>query len=235
MKMKKKMKKNANVFVFGIFTVAFVIVSVFTACPNTNYPPNIPPSNPPVPFTSITDFQTWLSQQPNNTAANAYTVKLNVNSLGGSVTTVGSVGNILSAYDNVTTKTSARHVILDLSGSTITSIDNQAFQSCYGLSGVIIPSTVTSIEGSAFNRCYSLTSVTIPGGVISLGDWAFGNNDKLTRVIFQGTIPAADFSSMGSFLGDLRAKFYAANTSNGTPGTYTTTAPVSGSSVWAKL
>jgi len=32
----------------------------------------------------------------------------------------------------------------------------------------------------------------------------------------------------------LRAKFYASNTTNGTPGTYTTTAPVGISSVWAK-
>jgi hypothetical protein len=32
----------------------------------------------------------------------------------------------------------------------------------------------------------------------------------------------------------LRDKFYATNSTNGTPGTYTTTAPVSASSVWTK-
>jgi hypothetical protein len=32
----------------------------------------------------------------------------------------------------------------------------------------------------------------------------------------------------------LRAKFYASNSTNGTPGIYTTTAPVSSSSVWTK-
>jgi hypothetical protein len=35
-------------------------------------------------------------------------------------------------------------------------------------------------------------------------------------------------------LGDLRTKFYATNSTNGTPGTYTTTAPVNSSSVWTK-
>jgi len=35
-------------------------------------------------------------------------------------------------------------------------------------------------------------------------------------------------------MGDLRDKFYATNPTNGTPGTYTTTAPVGESSVWTK-
>jgi len=35
-------------------------------------------------------------------------------------------------------------------------------------------------------------------------------------------------------MGDLRDKFYAANPANGTPGTYTTTAPVDDESVWTK-
>jgi hypothetical protein len=236
----KNMKKR-NVFVRGIF--AALIALVCTACNQptgnttgntTGNSPGNTPGNTSVVFTSITDFGTWLASKSDNTAAAAYTVKLNVNSLGGSVSTEGSVGKILSTYDDVTTKTSTRYVILDFSGSTITSIDNQAFQSCYGLTGVIIPSTVTSIEGSAFNRCYSLTSVTLPSSVTSLGDWAFGNNTNLTSVTFQGMIPTADFHNVGVFLGDLRDKFYATNSTNGTPGTYKTTAPVSASSVWTK-
>ena len=117
--------------------------------------------------------------------------------------------------------------------NTVTSIGGSAFQSCAGLTSINIPSSVTSIESSAFNRCTGLTSVTIPGSVKSIGDWGFGNNTNLTSVTFEGTIPVADFGSMGSFFGDLRDKFYATNSTNGTPGTYTTTSPVSASSVWA--
>jgi len=36
------------------------------------------------------------------------------------------------------------------------------------------------------------------------------------------------------FPGDLRDKFYATDADNGTPGTYTTTAPVGDDSVWTK-
>ena len=192
-------------------------------------------------FTDITDLETYLSGLPANTAAAAYIVKLNVNDMGGDVRTAGSVGYILSSYNTplppppaLPARTSTKYVNLDLSGSTITYIEVQAFQSCYGLTGVIIPNSVTEIRGSAFNRCYSLTNVTIPSSVTILGDWAFGNNTNLTSVTFQGTIPAADFNSMGSFFGDLRDKFYATDANNGTPGTYTTTAPVSADSVWTK-
>ena len=255
------MKKN--VFVYGIFTALFIIALAFTACPqpaddssggssgnssdnSSGNSSNNPSSgntsaNPPVTITGIANLGTYLSAQPGNTAAAAYTVKLNVDDLGGDVRTAGSVGYIMSSYNpplppppTLPARTSTKYVNLDLSGSTITCIDGEAFQSCYGLTGVIIPNTVTEIKGSAFNRCYSLSSVIIPGSVAILGDWAFGNNENLSSVTFQGTIPAADFGTTGVFLGDLRDKFYAANAANGTPGTYTTTTPVSASSVWAK-
>jgi len=192
-------------------------------------------------FTDIADLETYLSGLSDNTAAAAYTVKLNVNDIGGDVRTAGSVGYILSSYNTpppppptLPARTSTKYVNLDLSGSTLTYIEVQAFQSCYGLAGVIIPNSVTEIRGSAFNRCTGFTSVTIPSSVTILGDWAFGNNTNLISVTFQGTIPAADFGTMGVFFGDLRDKFYATNATNGTPGTYTTTAPVSADSVWTK-
>jgi hypothetical protein len=247
-------------------------------------------------FTDITDLETYLSGLSDNTAAAAYTVKLNVNNLGGDVNTSGSVGNTLSGNN-------AKYVSLDLSGSAITGIEDNAFlsctnlisvnipntvisigesafngctgltdvtipsgvtsigssafnrctsltsvnipnsvtsigiaafQSCAGLTSITIPSSVTDIKGSVFNRCTSLTSVIIPSSVKSIGDWAFGNNTNLASVTFQGTIPEADFNSMGSFFGDLRDKFYASNSTNGTTGTYTTTAPVTAGSVWTK-
>jgi len=118
--------------------------------------------------------------------------------------------------------------------NTVTSIGGSAFQSCAGLTSINIPNSVTSIEDSVFNRCTGLTSVTIPSSVTSIGNWAFGNNTNLVSVTFQGTIPAADFGTMGVFFGDLRDKFYATNATNGTAGTYTTTAPVSAGSVWTK-
>ena len=65
--------------------------------------------------------------------------------------------------------------IVNNNGTTyaVTSIDNQAFQDCIGLTSVTIPNSVTSIGGNAFYGCRSLTSVTIPNSVTSIGGSAF--------------------------------------------------------------
>jgi len=98
-----------------------------------------------------------------------------------------------------------------------------------------IPDTVTSIVLNAFHSCTGLASVTIPASVTSIGGQAFRDCTGLASVTFQGAIAEAGFNSNAFYgLGDLRSKFYATDASNGTPGTYTTTAPVSDSSVWAK-
>jgi hypothetical protein len=67
---------------------------------------------------------------------------------------------------------------------------------------------VSSIEEGAFEGCASLSSVT-----------------------FKCTILSSSFSNGDSFPGDLREKFYAADSTNGTPGTY---ARASGGSTWTR-
>jgi uncharacterized protein YjdB len=75
----------------------------------------------------------------------------------------------------------------------VTSIGEQAFVSCLGLTAVTIPSSVTSIGEWAFDGCNGLTAITIPEGVTSIGDWAFASCSGLTAV----TIPSS-VTSIGS-------------------------------------
>jgi len=174
-------------------------------------------------FTGIEEFNTWLVAQPDNTVATAYKVKLNVSDFG-----TYTQGQTLRTN---TTK----YINLDLSGSTFTSMQDTLCE-CSNLTGIIIPNSVTVIGNYAINTCGNLTSVTIPSSVKSIGKLAFAGDPKLTSVTFNGTIPSSQFSTDpdNAFFGDLRTKFYATDAANGTPGTYTTTAPVSGTSVWAK-
>jgi hypothetical protein len=102
----------------------------------------------------------------------------------------------------------------------VTSIGENAFQMCKSLTSITIPAGVTSISNSAFAYC-TFTSITIPAGVTSIGSSAFWECNSLTSVTFAGTIASDSFSTTGSFKGDLRTKFYATDSANGTPGTYT--------------
>jgi len=104
---------------------------------------------------------------------------------------------------------------------------------------IVLLAGTKGIAEIAFYDCTNLTSITIPNSVTRIGASAFRYCTNLTSVTFSGTIASSGFLSGGlggyTFLGDLHAKFYATNSTNGTPGTYTTSAPVSSSSVWTKI
>ena len=72
-----------------------------------------------------------------------------------------------------------------LDGVKVTSIGNNAFRNCRGLTSVTIPSGVTSIEDHVFEGCSELKSVTIPYSVKNIGEWAFNSCFALKSV----TIP----------------------------------------------
>jgi hypothetical protein len=113
----------------------------------------------------------------------------------------------------------------------VTSINEQTFGNT-DITSVTIPNSVKSIGTYAFYGCTELTSVTIGSDITALGAQVFKGCTKLTSVTFQGTIPSSEFYDDEQFPGDLRAKFYATNKTNGTPGTYTR--PNGSSTTWTK-
>ncbi len=69
---------------------------------------------------------------------------------------------------------------------TVTSIANEAFKSCSGLTKVTIPETVTSIGEYAFQYCTNLSSVNIPEAVTSIGKYAFWSCKPTSITIPEG-------------------------------------------------
>ena len=55
----------------------------------------------------------------------------------------------------------------------VTSIDDEVFRDCNGLTSVVIPNSVNSIGKKVFRGCTKMKSVTIGNGVTSIGDAAF--------------------------------------------------------------
>jgi hypothetical protein len=65
---------------------------------------------------------------------------------------------------------------------TITAIENNAFSSCYDLTGdLTIPSSVTIIGDYAFYNCHGLTgNLTLPNSIVSIGNFAFSGCNGFT-------------------------------------------------------
>jgi len=104
--------------------------------------------------------------------------------------------------------------------NSVVTIGRLAFQYCVSLTGVTLPNSVITIDGGAFSGCTSLTGITIPGSVTAIEEGAFSGCTGLASVTFQGTINSGNFN--GTAFDDwLSDKFYATDTTNGTPGTYT--------------
>jgi hypothetical protein len=133
-------------------------------------------------------------------------------------------------------------------GNSVKSIEGIGFFECTTLKNVTIGNSVESIGFGVFLSCTSLSSITIPASVKSIVVGAFYRTG-LTSVTFAGTIPSGGFAQdftfdyeddevfeegevISVFPGDLRAKFYASNASNGTPGRYTR--PNTSSTTWTK-
>ena len=79
----------------------------------------------------------------------------------------------------------------------VTSIGDNAFYRCSGLTSVTIPNSMTSIGGCAFLECYSLTSIEIPNSVTSIEEKAFGDCYGLTSVTIGNSVTSIEEMAFG--------------------------------------
>ena len=90
--------------------------------------------------------------------------------------------------------------------NSVTSIGENAFWGCSGLTSVSIPNSVTSIGENAFSGCKGLNSVTIPNSVSSILPYAFAGCGGLTSVNIPNCVI---FIGWGAFSGcNFKSIFY---------------------------
>jgi hypothetical protein len=70
----------------------------------------------------------------------------------------------------------------------VTSIEDRAFASCYGLTSVAIPNSIAYIGKRAFIACTSLTSITIPNSVTRIRKLAFAFCTGLTSITISNSV-----------------------------------------------
>ena len=71
---------------------------------------------------------------------------------------------------------------------SVTSIGDNAFSACKGLTSINIPSSVTSIGVGAFEGCSGLTSINIPNGVTNIEGYTFLECKGLTSITFPSSL-----------------------------------------------
>ena len=79
-------------------------------------------------------------------------------------------------------------ISVDGKAYTVTSLGENCFSGCSGLTSITIPSSVTSLGVCCFSGCSRLTSITIPNSVTSLGDECFSLCSGLTSITIPNSV-----------------------------------------------
>ena len=141
-----------------------------------------------------------------------------------------------NSYSNYSTLTSITipETVTDANGATysVSSIGDDAFSWCRGLTSVTIPSSVSSIGNFAFYGCSSLTSLTIPSSVSSIGRYAFKCCSSLTSVTIPNSVTSIGDDAFSDCVRlnanaetDIYTKWYGSNFRPQENGTYLVYAP----------
>lgn len=80
----------------------------------------------------------------------------------------------------------------------VTSLGESCFDTCEGLTSIAIPDSVTSLEDFCFYNCTGLTSITIPDNVTNLGRSCFASCTSLTSITIPDSVTSLGLACFNS-------------------------------------
>jgi hypothetical protein len=140
---------------------------------------------------SAAELKTYLASQPANGPTNPIIVSMTINDA-----MFKSVADVIFS--------AGKYVSLNITGSALTTIPDQAFydeskdEGCKTLVSITMPNSVTSIGERAFTNCIGLTSITIPNRVTIIDYATFTNCNGLTSVTIPNSVTIIDELAFGA-------------------------------------
>ena len=71
---------------------------------------------------------------------------------------------------------------------TVTSIDEEVFSYCHGITSVILPNSLTTIGNQAFSNIMGLTDFLLPNSVTNMGNYVFEGTDNIMNDVYNEKI-----------------------------------------------
>ena len=173
--------KTKQTLVYGFLAV--ILALAFTACSKSGGGSS---SGGGKSLNSATELKEYLDKQPANSPDNPIKVAMKVNDM--------MIEDIVKVLNKA-----GKYVSLDLSGSPLTAIPDEAFRNCKTLAGITIPNTVTSIGDYAFSGT-GLTSITIPNSVTEIG-WSAFAETGLASLIIPNSVTSIGHGAFGGCTG----------------------------------
>ena len=113
--------------------------------------------------------------------------KLTASDIPSSVTNI----NYMAFYNNQTLTS------VDLKTTSITYISSNAFQACFSLKTVTLPTGLTSLESNCFTDCDALEEITLPNSLTSLRSGMFNGCDNLKSVTLPNSLQTIESWAFG--------------------------------------
>lgn len=106
-------------------------------------------------------------------------------------------GSYIEITDCSLTATGELNIPDSLEGLPVTTIGDDAFRECAGLTSVTLPESLTTIGSHAFRECNGLTSIYIPDSVNSMGSQAFNRCENLREVRLSESLSSIGRNTFG--------------------------------------